>query len=42
MLHLLGALERFGKVGVTCIGDSGEEADALYADVVAALEEAVV
>lgn len=42
VLHLLGALERFGKVGVTCIGDSGEEADALYADVVAALEEAVV
>jgi hypothetical protein len=33
-LHLLGALERFGKMGVTCIADSREEADDLYKEVV--------
>ncbi|MGH2820620.1 MAG: peptide ligase PGM1-related protein [Actinomycetota bacterium] len=38
-LHLLGALERFGKMGITCIADSPEEADALYEEVVAALAE---
>lgn len=41
LLHLLGALERYGKVGATCIGDSMEEADAVYADVVRALGDAV-
>lgn len=41
LLHLLGALERYGKVGVTCIGDSPAEADALYAEVVRALEDAM-
>lgn len=41
LLHLLGALEKYGKVGATCIGDSMEEADALYARVVYALEDAV-
>ncbi|MDQ3765775.1 MAG: peptide ligase PGM1-related protein [Actinomycetota bacterium] len=41
LLHLLGALERYGKVGATCIGDSMEEADALYANVVHALGDAV-
>ena len=40
LLHLLGALERYGKVGATCIGDSREEADALYANVVRVLEGA--
>ena len=40
LLHLLGALEGYGKVGATCIGDSMEEADALYADVVRTLEDA--
>lgn len=29
-LHLLGALPGFGKMGVTCIADSLEEADKLY------------
>ena len=33
-LHLLGALPGFGKMGVTCIGDSPEEADTLYQDLV--------
>ena len=32
-LHLLGAVPKFGKMGVTCIADSPEEADALYQDV---------
>ncbi|MBA2274898.1 MAG: ATP-grasp domain-containing protein [Actinobacteria bacterium] len=41
LLHLLGALEGYGKVGVTCIGNSTEEANALYAEVVRALEDAV-
>ena len=36
-LHLLGALVEHGKMGVTCIGDSDEEADELYREVVAAL-----
>lgn len=30
VFHLLGALSEFGKVGVTCIADSAEEAEALY------------
>ncbi len=42
VLHLLGALERYGKAGATCIGDSAEEADAMYAGMVCALEDAVV
>ncbi len=42
LLHLLGALERYGKIGATCIGDSPAEAEALYADVVRALEDAVL
>jgi hypothetical protein len=29
-LHLLGALPRYGKMGVTCIADSLADADALY------------
>ena len=29
-LHLLGALKRFGKVGMTCIATSRSEADQLY------------
>jgi len=30
LFHMIGALSEFGKVGVTCIGDSQEEADELY------------
>jgi hypothetical protein len=36
-LHLLGALPNFGKMGVTCIADSHEDANALYEEVTAAL-----
>ncbi|HYY80915.1 MAG TPA: peptide ligase PGM1-related protein [Actinomycetes bacterium] len=36
-LHLLGAIPEHGKMGVTCIGDSPEEAEARYHEVVAAL-----
>jgi hypothetical protein len=38
-LHLLGALERHGKVGATCIADSREEADALYERVAETIDE---
>ncbi len=30
LFHLMGALSEFGKLGVTCIGDSREEAQCLY------------
>ena len=30
LFHMIGAISQFGKVGVTCVGDSREEADALY------------
>ena len=36
-LHLLGALREYGKMGVTCIGDTEEEARQHYRGVVAAL-----
>ncbi len=36
-LHLLGAIRGFGKMGVTCIADSTEEADDLYREVVGAI-----
>ena len=36
-LHLLGALPEFGKMGVTCIADSLDDADALYRDLVTVL-----
>jgi hypothetical protein len=36
-LHLLGAVPGFGKMGMTCIADSPEEADALDEELTAAL-----
>ncbi len=36
-LHLLGAVRRHGKVGMTCIGDSPGHADDIYRRAVAAL-----
>ena len=36
-LHLLGAVPAFGKMGMTCIADSPEDADALYQELTAAL-----
>ena len=35
VLHMLGALERYGKMGATCIADTLDEAQALYDAVVA-------
>lgn len=34
-LHLLGALPGFGKMGLTCVGETLDEADALYREAVA-------
>jgi hypothetical protein len=36
-LHLLGALRQYGKMGVTCVGDSPEEAEARYREILATL-----
>ena len=41
VFHMLGATSQFGKLGVTCIGDSHEEAEALYKSVVETLDGAV-
>ena len=30
LFHMIGALSEFGKVGVTCLGDSPEEAERIY------------
>jgi hypothetical protein len=38
ILHLLGAAQRFGKVGFTCIASSPEEATSLYRRTVAAID----
>jgi PGM1 C-terminal domain len=39
-LHLLGALREHGKMGVTCVGDSPEEAEERYRDTIAVLASA--
>ncbi|MCB1484296.1 MAG: carboxylate-amine ligase [Hyphomicrobiaceae bacterium] len=36
--HLIGALSQFGKLGVVCIGETQERADALYRKTVAVLD----
>lgn len=38
IFHLMGPLSEFGKLGLTCIGNSPEEAEAIYAQTVAALD----
>ncbi len=38
-LHLLGALQPFGKLGTVCIANSPEDAAALYDEVAATLDE---
>lgn len=38
VLHLIGALSEFGKLGVLCIGDSPDRARALYDKIVAVLD----
>ena len=37
-LHLLGALPGAGKMGVTCIAETTEQADQMYQDVLVALD----
>lgn len=39
VFHMIGALSQFGKLGVTCIGDTPEEAHAVYHRVVEILDE---
>ena len=39
LLHLLGALRGFGKLGATCVAESTTEADGLYAALVGLLDE---
>jgi hypothetical protein len=38
LFHLMGALSEFGKLGLTCIGSSPQEAQAIYAHVEASLD----
>jgi hypothetical protein len=38
VFHLMGCLSEFGKLGVTSIGNSPEQAEAIYQQVVAALD----
>ena len=39
VLHLIGALSEFGKVGITCIGDSMEQAQDFFEKMVAILNK---
>lgn len=39
LLHLLGALKKHGKVGMTCVGDSADEAASLYDRATTVLDE---
>lgn len=38
VFHLMGCLSQYGKVGVTCIGNTLEDAEDMYAKVVAVLD----
>ncbi|HEY9661612.1 MAG TPA: peptide ligase PGM1-related protein, partial [Allocoleopsis sp.] len=38
VFHLIGCLSQFGKLGLTSIGNSAEEAEAIYNSVIAALD----
>ena len=38
VFHLMGALSQYGKVGATCIGNSYEEAQQLYDNVISVLD----
>lgn len=40
LFHMIGALSEFGKVGVTCIGDTREEADELFRRTIEVLDGA--
>ena len=41
VFHMIGALSQFGKLGVTCVGDSPEEAHGLYQQTIEILDKAV-
>jgi hypothetical protein len=38
LFHMIGGLSQYGKLGVTCIGNSPEEADEVYRRTVAVLD----
>ncbi len=38
VFHMIGALSQYGRVGVTCIGNSSEQADEIYRGVVEILD----
>lgn len=38
LFYMIGALSQYGKVGMTCIGDSAEEAEGMYERAVALLD----
>ena len=40
VFHLMGCLSEYGKLGLTCIGDTPEEAEEIYEQVVAAIDRA--
>jgi hypothetical protein len=40
VFHMIGALSEFGKIGVTCVGDSPEEAEQLYQRTLETLDRA--
>ena len=38
LFHMVGALSQFGKLGLTAIGNSPEQADAIYANALEVLD----
>ncbi len=42
VFHLMGALSEFGKLGLTCIGDSPQQAEDLYNQVVEVLDRETI
>ncbi len=40
VFHLMGCLSEYGKLGLTCIGNSSQEAEDIYKQVVAAIDRA--
>jgi len=40
VFHLMGCLSEYGKLGLTCIGNTLQEAEAIYAQVVTAIDRA--
>ena len=40
VFHLMGCLSEYGKLGLTCIGNTPQEAEDIYEQVVAAIDRA--